>query len=261
MMPDPPSTPGPPFGPPHGAEGELCGLAPLVRRLEQAAAFRAARGRPFVLLTYAQSVDGSIAGPRRERIRLSGPEAMGLTYRLRTLCETILVGIGTVLADDPRLGVKTPGTSGPRPIVLDTHLRIPRRARLLQRDAAPPLLAHGPHAPPGRRRALEAAGAEPVCCPLGADGRVDAAWLLERLGRAAVNSVMVEGGARVITHFLQRRLADALMITICPRFLGGLPALDGARAAGGLAIDFSSWGFERVGADVVFFATPPWASP
>jgi len=261
MTPDPPPTPGFPPGPPPGADGGVCGLAPLVRRLERAAAFRAARGRPFVLLTYAQSVDGSIAGPRRERIRLSGPEAMGLTHRLRALCETILVGIGTVLADDPRLGVKPPATSGPRPIVLDTHLRIPRRARLLQRDDARPLLAHGPHAPPGRRRALEAAGAEPVCCPLDPHGRVDAAWLLERLGRAAVNSVMVEGGARVITHFLRHRLADALMITICPRLLGGLPALDGARAAGGLAIDFPSWGFERVGTDVVFFAAPPWADP
>ncbi len=261
MTPASPPTPGPPLGPPQGAEGEIRGLAALVRRLERAAAFRAEKGRPFVLLTYAQSLDGSIAGPRRERIRLSGPESMELTHRLRGLCETILVGIGTILADDPRLAVKPPGVSAPRPIVLDTHLRTPRRARLLQRSDVRPLLAHGPDVPPARRRTLAEAGAEPFCCPLGAEGRVDARWLLERLGRAAVNSVMVEGGARVITHFLHHRLADALMITICPRLLGGLPALDGARAAGGLAIDFSSSGFERAGADVVFFAAPPWADP
>lgn len=248
---DPPSTPGTPAGEPFVP-------GPLRRRLEDAEAFRAARGRPFVLLTYAQSLDGCIAGPRRERVRLSGPEAMRLTHGLRGRCETIVVGIGTVLADDPRLTVKPPGTSGPRPIVLDTHLRTPRGARLLQRSDVRPLLVHGPQVPDRRRRELEAAGAEPLPCPLGPDGRIDAAVLLERLARAAVNSVMVEGGARVITHFLQHRLADFLVITIAPRFLGGLPALEDAPDSGGLPIDFSSFGFERLGADVVFWAEPPW---
>ncbi len=232
---------------------------PLRRRLAQAQAWRAARGRPFVLLTYAQSLDGSIAGPRRERVRLSGPQAMRLTHGLRERCETIVVGIGTVLADDPRLTVKPPGTSGPRPIVLDTHLRTPREARLLRRSDVRPLLVHSPQVPERRRREMKAAGAEPVSCPLGPDGRIDAGVLLERLARESVNSVMVEGGARVITYFLQHRLADFLLITIAPRFLGGLPALEESPGSGGLAIEFSVSGFERLGVDAVFWAEPSWA--
>src|SRR5512143_1594855 len=93
--------------------GARRGLDELRSRLAAAADFRASQGRPFVVLSYAQSVDGSIAGRRRERVRLSGPESMRLTYLIRALCDTILVGIGTTLADDPRLLVRE--VTGPSP--------------------------------------------------------------------------------------------------------------------------------------------------
>ena len=140
--------------PGHG----LRGLAELKSRLAAAADFRASRGRPFVVLSYAQSVDGSIAGPKRERVRLSGPESMRLTYAIRALCDTILVGIGTVLADDPSLTVKQVPGKSPQPIVLDTRLRTPGKASLLRRPDARPWLIHGPGVPPSRAQALIAAG-------------------------------------------------------------------------------------------------------
>ncbi len=123
------------------------GLEDLKKTLALSAGFRAAHDRPYVVLSYAQSVDGSIAGRNRERIRLSGAESMRLTYGIRALCDTILVGIGTVLADDPQLTVKEIEGPSPRPIVLDTHLRTPLGARLIARRGSPRLARPRPHGP------------------------------------------------------------------------------------------------------------------
>ncbi|RUS18171.1 bacterial bifunctional deaminase-reductase [Endogone sp. FLAS-F59071] len=94
--------------------------------------------RPFVTLTYAQSLDGKIAGLNGRQIILSGQESMIMTHRLRTVHDAIMVGIGTVLNDDPRLSARLVDPSDPtpprqpQPIVLDTHLRFPFTAKLLQ---------------------------------------------------------------------------------------------------------------------------------
>lgn len=226
-----------------------------------AAAFRAAQGRPFVVLSYAQSVDGSIAGRRRERIRLSGPESMHLTYLIRTLCDTILVGIGTILADDPRLRVKEVTGPAPRPIVLDTRLRTPEEARLLQRSDTRPWLVHGPHAMPSRAQALTAAGAEPVPCVTGADGRIDLPALMRWMAGQSINSVMVEGGARVITSFIRHQLADVIVVTISPQLLGGLPVLDVEESAATIDLQLGKTYYQTLGRDLVLWAQPQWAVP
>lgn len=239
----------------------LRGLDELRSRLTAAADFRASRGRPFVVLSYAQSVDGSIAGPKRERVRLSGPESMQLTYTIRTLCDTILVGIGTVLADDPTLTVKQVPGKSPQPIVLDTHLRTPWKASLLHRPDARPWLIHGPGVPPSRAQALIAAGAEPVPCATGADGRIHLGSLMRWLADRAVNSVMVEGGARVITSFIRNQLADLVVITISPRLLGGLPVIDAGASDGDLDLQLSDAHHQTLGRDFILWARPQWAAP
>jgi 3,4-dihydroxy 2-butanone 4-phosphate synthase/GTP cyclohydrolase II len=240
--------------PQHG----LCGLDDLKSLLAAAAEFRVAHGRPFVVLSYAQSVDGSIAGPQRQRIRLSGPESMRLTHTIRTLCDTILVGIGTLLADDPHLTVKlVPGRS-PQPMVLDTHLRTPKNARLVRRPDVRPWLIHGPAAPSSRAKALVAAGAEPVPCVSAFDGRIHLGALMCWLANHAINSLMVEGGARVITSFIRDKLADAIVITISPRLLGGLPAIASTAADGGLDLPLNGVSYERLGRDLILWARPGW---
>jgi 3,4-dihydroxy 2-butanone 4-phosphate synthase/GTP cyclohydrolase II len=230
-------------------------------RLAEAAVFRAARGRPFVVVSYAQSVDGSIAGRRRERIRLSGPESMHLTYSIRSLCDTILVGIGTILADDPRLMVGEVAGPNPHPIVLDTRLRTPVEARLLRRPDTRPWLVHGPHVSPSRARALMAAGAEPVPCITGAGGRIDLPALMRWLADHAINSVMVEGGARVITSFIRQQLADVLVVTISPQLLGGLPVIDPEESAEAVDLQFGEASFQTLGRDLVLWARPHWSVP
>jgi len=237
------------------------GLKELRGRLAAAADFRASRGRPFVVLSYAQSVDGSIAGPQRERVRLSGPESMRLTHIIRTLCDTILVGIGTVLADDPHLTVKQVPGSNPHPIVLDTHLRTPEKARLLQRPGARPWLIHGPGAPPSRAPALIAAGGEPVPCVTGEDGRIHLGSLMRWLAEHSINSVMVEGGARVITSFIRHQLADTVVITISPRLLGGLPVIDAGTSQERIDLHLEDAFYQTLGRDFILWARPPWAAP
>jgi len=234
-------------------------LTDLKDHLALAAKFRAAWGRPFVVLSYAQSVDGSIAGPNREPIRLSGPESMRLTYSIRALCDTILVGIGTVLADDPHLTVKQVPGKNPQPIVLDTRLRTPTESRLVQRSDLRPWLLHGPEISSSRAQALIAAGAEPVPCTVGVDGRIDLAALMQWLAGQGVNSLMVEGGAQVITSFIRHRLADVIIVTISPMFLGGLPVIHTRNSNGRVQFDLAEAFYHGLGRDLIVWGRPKWA--
>lgn len=237
------------------------GLPDLRACLAAAPEFRVRQGRPFVVLSYAQSVDGSIAGRSRERIRLSGPESMHLTHSIRTLCDAILVGIGTLLADDPRLTVKGVHGPNPLPIVLDTRLRTPETARLLQRPDVRPWLVHAPAAPLDRVQALIRAGADPAACATASDGRIDLDILMRWLADRAVDSVMVEGGARVITSFIRQQLADVIVVTICPRLVGGLAVIDAARSNGALDLRLDDPFYQTLGRDLVLWARPRWTTP
>ena len=100
-------------------------------------------GRPFVTLSYAQSLDGSIAARRGATTPISGPDALRLTHQLRAHHDAILVGIGTVLADDPQLTVRLVAGPNPQPVIVDSRLRLPLTARLLS-DGAPPPTAFSP---------------------------------------------------------------------------------------------------------------------
>lgn len=237
------------------------GLEDLKKALALSAEFRAAHDRPYVVLSYAQSVDGSIAGRNRERIRLSGAESMRLTYGIRALCDTILVGIGTVLADDPQLTVKEIEGPSPRPIVLDTHLRTPLGARIIARHGAPAWLVHDPMAPAAKARTLAGAGAEPMPCATGPDGRIDLAALMRRLAEHSVGSVMVEGGARVITSFVGQRLADVLIITISPKWIGGLSVVDHPGSPLEFGLQMADPFFQPLGTDVILWARSRWTPP
>jgi GTP cyclohydrolase II len=214
-------------------------------------------GRPLVMLSYAQSLDGSIAARRGERLVLSGPESKALTHRLRAANDAILVGIGTVLADDPRLTARLAEGENPQPIVVDSSLRFPPNARLLDHPTHTPWIAASEHADPARASALEEAGAVVLRLPEGVDGRVDLSALLDQLGQRKVASLMVEGGAAIITSFLARRLADQLVLTIAPRLVGGLNALEQPLVGG---LDLHDTLFWQAGADMIvwgYFRTYP----
>ena len=214
------STPSDPL---QGFDFEI--LPSLLLSLTEASAHRGQTGRPFVTLSYAQSLDGSLTDQPGKPLALSGPESQALTHRLRAAHDAILIGIGTVLADNPRLSVRFVEGRSPQPVVLDSHLRFPLDAKLLQISS--PWIATTGQADPQRQRALEAAGVRVLCLPAEADGRVSLIALLSRLGDLGINSLMVEGGARVITSFLTARLVDRVVLTISPVLVGGLHALVG----------------------------------
>lgn len=183
-------------------------------------------GRPFVTLTYAQSLDGSIASESGTTLRISGQKATTFTHRLRALHDGILVGIGTVLADNPRLNVRHGEADHPVPIVLDSSLRFPPGGRLLECDGPSPLIVTAPEPDPGRRERLESKGAEILELPCVPDGGVCIDTLLETLGNRQITSVMVEGGSQVLATFLRRQQAHRIILTVAPMFVGGTSALD-----------------------------------
>jgi riboflavin-specific deaminase-like protein len=243
---------------PESTQPRIHSLEDLNMYLADAPSFRAAHSRPFVVLSYAQSVDGSIAGRNRERMQLSGPDSMRMTYTIRTLCDTILIGIGTVLADNPRLTVKEIQGRSPQPIVLDTHLRTPVTSRIVARPDVRAWLIHGPESSPSRARDLMEGGAEPMPCVTGADGRIDLPALMRLLADQSVNSVMVEGGARVITRFVRQQLVDLLIITISPKWIGGLPVVDSLDARPEFDLRLVDPFFQPLGEDVILWARSDW---
>lgn len=222
-------------------------------------------GRPLVTLSYAQSLDGSIAINRENSLNLSGPESMKVTHQLRAANDAILVGIGTVLADNPYLTVRLVEGKNPRPVVLDSHLRLPIDSNLLRNTNSSPLVATTMDYDAHKRRSLERAGVTVLCVPSDNNGWVDLNYLLASLADLGIGSLMVEGGARVITSFLASRMVDRLVITITPKLVGGLRAVENplvsVRDAAGddnHSPKLINFAYEPSGEDIIFRATVSW---
>jgi 3,4-dihydroxy 2-butanone 4-phosphate synthase/GTP cyclohydrolase II len=211
--------------------------------------------RPTATLAFAQSLDGSLAAGPGQPLALSGPESLAYTHSLRAAHAAILIGLGTVLADDPQLTVRYAAGPNPQPIVLDSQLRFPLTARLLRHPSHSVWIAATEAAPRERQSALEAAGACVLRLPRDEAGHVALPALLDALGARGFDSLMVEGGARVLTAFLAQRLAQRVSLTIAPRFIGGLKAI-AAR------LDVSLYGvqYRRLGDDLVVEGELPSAS-
>ena len=213
-------------------------------------------GRPFTIVSYAQCLDGSIATIDRRPLAISGSASMTLTHRLRALFDGILIGINTLLADNPRLTVRLVDGANPRPVVLDTHLRTPAACRLVQQNDRAVWLASAANPSEDRRAALTRAGAVCLPCPLNSRGQIDLHALLRKLHDRGVHSLMVEGGAQVITSFIRARLADLYIITVSPAFVGGLQAVDGRSNAPLSKLPLTEINYERMEDDLIVWAKP-----
>ncbi|VAW35638.1 3,4-dihydroxy-2-butanone 4-phosphate synthase / GTP cyclohydrolase II [hydrothermal vent metagenome] len=215
-----------------------------------------ANGRPLVTLSYAQSLDGSITKQRGQPLALSGQESMTLTHQLRASHDAILVGIGTVLADDPRLTVRLVSGTDPQPIIVDSQLRLPLNARLLNDHPRKPMIATTEASDPQKEAALIAAGATVLRLPATASRQVSLPALLQNLGKLGIKSLMVEGGAAIITSFLAARLVERLVITVAPLLVGGLNAVGNLNGHGipQLKNTHSQW----LGKDMVLSGDVSW---
>jgi diaminohydroxyphosphoribosylaminopyrimidine deaminase/5-amino-6-(5-phosphoribosylamino)uracil reductase len=196
-------------------------MAAEARRLNEAWLHYVNTGRPWVMAKAACSLDGKIATVGGESQWLTGEAARALGHRLRHRVDAIVVGIGTVLADDPQLTTRRPRgrANGRDPIrvVLDSRLRLPLTSRLLHLDSqAPTWVATTSQAPPGTIRALEARGARVLVLPTDA-GRVSLPALLEELGTRQVQSLLVEGGAETLGTFFDQRLVNQFYFFYAPK--------------------------------------------
>lgn len=181
---------------------------------------------PAVTITWARSAAGAIATEDHKPLSLSSPQSMAMTHALRAAHDAILVGISTVVADDPLLSVRLlPGfPPQPQPVVLDTTLRFPQQARLLARtDRKPWIFFCGDPGP--QCAALQQRGARLFRAARGAGG-VDLYDVLVTLADQGIRSVMVEGGARVLRAFLAAGFADQVIVTTSPSTIHGLRGPD-----------------------------------
>lgn len=190
--------------------------------------------RPAVTVAYAQTLDGRVATISGSSQWISGPESLRVTHELRAAHDAIMVGVGTVCADDPRLTVRLAPGNDPLRVVVDSTLRTPLGAAVLAEGAATgTIVATTERASHERRTALAALGTSLLLLPgLPGSGRVDLAALLAALHERGVASVMVEGGAQLITALLRAQLVDRLSVCVAPKLLGR-----GIDAIGDLGID------------------------
>jgi GTP cyclohydrolase II len=179
---------------------------------------------PVVTLSWARTAAGAIAAPGGTRTAVSGSESLLLTHRLRAMHAGILVGIQTLLSDNPLLSVRLVDGPQPRPIVLDSRLRIPATARLLSRADMLPWIFHAEGAEAASTE-LERAGARLFAVPCGPGG-LDLRAVLAVLRGQGIASVMVEGGARVLQSFIAAALASQAVITTSSSLLEGIPGPD-----------------------------------
>ncbi len=181
------------------------------------------KDRPVVTLSYAQSLDGSIAARRGAQLQISGEKSANFTHQLRAVHDCILVGVGTVLADDPRLTVRLVEGEDPQPVILDSTLRTPISSVLVK--TRKPWIATTNRADPKKMEALSSLGVKLLYLPTGDGDQVKLQDMLECLYQMGTRRVMVEGGAEVISSFITSQLVDFMIITISPLIVGGLPAV------------------------------------
>ncbi|MFW6422056.1 MAG: bifunctional diaminohydroxyphosphoribosylaminopyrimidine deaminase/5-amino-6-(5-phosphoribosylamino)uracil reductase RibD, partial [Candidatus Bipolaricaulota bacterium] len=221
-------------------------------------------GRPFVVLKNAVSLDGKLATKTGESRWLSGEESRQIVHQLRDQLDAILVGLGTVIADNPRLTARTPdGGSDPIRIILDSNLSVPLESKVLNlKSSAPTIIAAA--AGKGmeeKREKLEERGVELIRTE---GKRVELNQLLQVLGDREITSLLVEGGSRVNTSFWEEKLVDKLYYFIAPKILGGGNAPPAVAGKGvdnvGQAINIVEKEVSRVGEDILIIGYPNYAA-
>jgi diaminohydroxyphosphoribosylaminopyrimidine deaminase/5-amino-6-(5-phosphoribosylamino)uracil reductase len=211
-------------------------------------------GIPYVTVKFAQTLDGRIAAAGGSSRWIASPPSLKLAHKLRAAHDAILVGVSTVLKDNPELTTRLVKGRNPLRVILDSTLRIPLDAKVLKnQDKAKTLVASTPRAAKQKLAALKKMGIEVLTIPPDKDGRVDLKNMLKTLGERDITSLLVEGGGAVITSFLRLNLVDKLVAIIAPKILG-----KGTDAVGDLNITDLSKAFKltfdkvyRSGEDIV----------
>lgn len=191
----------------------------------------AAAQRPHVVAQLGQSLDGRIATPTGHSHYINGPAALAHLHRLRALVDAVVIGVGTAIADDPRLTVRSVAGPDPVRVVIDPSGRLPPDAKLLARDGVRCYVVTREAA------RVDVDGAEIIRLPADADGRLRPAEVLDALRRHGLRTVLVEGGTATVSGFLAAGCLDRLHVMVAPLIIGSgpvgltLPPIDRLEAA------------------------------
>lgn len=202
------------------------------------------RGVPYVSLKLAQSLDGRTASASGDSKWITSQDARDTVQVLRKSSDAVLVGVKTVLKDDPRLDVRVPASRYPAKVILDSTLRLSPSARIFRTKGRVILAAS--RAPADRVKKLLDKGAEIIFAP-GKDGRVDIRRLMRELGRRGILHVLVEGGNETAACFIDEGLVDDVYFFVAPKLLGGARTMKDAR----ILLDTVVY---RAGPDFLFYA-------
>jgi diaminohydroxyphosphoribosylaminopyrimidine deaminase/5-amino-6-(5-phosphoribosylamino)uracil reductase len=215
-------------------------------------------GRPYVTLKFASSLDGKIATKTGDSKWITSDEARNDAHRYRHEHDAILVGVNTVIADNPSLTTRLPGGGkNPIRIVLDSNLRIPLESKLLNDHAADTWIVTTRHAEEETVQAIECKGVRIIRLD---DGKISIKRLLEHLADEEILSVFVEGGSTVHASFLKERCVQQVVSYIAPSLIGGF---DAPSSIGGSGIEFVDDAFvmefqsvQKVGEDLKIISVP-----
>ena len=218
-------------------------------------------GRPYVILKAGMTLDGKVATAKGESRWITGPLARRDAHRLRSQVDAVVVGIGTVIQDDPTLTARLsdrprkPALRQPLRVVLDSRLRTPPTARVCAtQDQAKTLIVTTRRAPRSRRRVLEQAGVEVVSLST-KNGPVSLPALMTMLGKRGITSLLIEGGSTVNAAALRAKLVNHVVLYLAPTLMGGqdAKAVIGGRSPARLAqaLALRHMTVRRIGRDVL----------
>lgn len=189
--------------------------------------------RPFIALKMASSLDGKIATSKGDSKWITNEKSRAFGHQLRQQYSAILVGINTVLADDPSLNVrlKKNQISNPLRLVLDSKLQIPLKAKILDTSIAPTWIFTTAQASKEKIKQIESLGVRIQICPE-KEAKVDLNYLVQFLGENNIDSLLVEGGGTVNFGFAKEKLVDKIYAFIAPKLIGGINAKTGMEGDG-----------------------------
>ena len=177
--------------------------------------------KPYVTLKFAQTLDGKIAAIDGSSKWISSPESRKFTHKLRAKNDGILVGVGTILTDDPALTVRLVKGRTPARIVVDGRLRTPLGARVVRdKNTARTIIVTSSSSSQRKRGRLKELGVEIIVLPVSKGGNIDLRKIISILYKKGIKRILVEGGSRVITSFLKAGLADRIVMILSPKILG-----------------------------------------
>lgn len=174
--------------------------------------------RPYVIINCAMSADGKIASPTGHQLRISNEEDIKRMYNLRNSNDAVLVGVGTILSDNPKLTVKEKYVKNPRNpirIILDTHCRTKPNSLAVDENAKTLIFANE------ECDKKYGDNVEIIQCGIDSEGLIDLEEMLEKLLNYEINKLMVEGGSTIIWNFLKQGFVDDLFVFIGPVIIGG----------------------------------------